>query len=827
MARYTKYDTKWTVYGKRADFFANAKKFNIDPVTARVIRNRDIIGDEAIEMYLNEDMSMAHEPSLMKDMTKGCQIMLDKMKAGKKIRIISDYDVDGVTSNYILYKGLLKVYKKISRESPEDWKKHENPKSPEDRGKQENPKSPEARGKQENSESPQNHENKKNRIVPYIDYDIPHRITDGYGINVRMVDKAYAEGIDTIITCDNGIAAFPAVERAKELGMTIIVTDHHDVPYDIVPDIDVESCNTTNLDDTTKSCNTTNSDDTTKSCNTTNLDDTTKSCNTTNSDDTTKSCNTTNSDDTTKSYDTTNSDDTADWQRSVSGNIAGDIDGSVRDNKTTRKYKIVPADAVIDHKQPDCQYPCKELCGAGVAFKFIQLLFRMSGIPEKEVMEYIEYLGIATVCDVMNLVDENRVFVKIALKRLRHSSNKGLAALIRNSGISDRISSFHLGFIIGPCINAAGRLDDARTSLEFLLEEDSFVAETRAVELININNERKDMTVKGTEIAMRLIDQGDTSIYAGTRFDVQTQNSNVQHTANGADGNRNNIEVPSSGADGNRNNIEVSSNEADGNRNNIENPSPEAGGNRYSIEVPSLEDDVFVIYIPGLHESLVGIVAGRIKEKYYRPVLLFTDSEEPGIMKGSGRSIEGYNMYDEINKEADLFVKFGGHEMAAGFSIKAENFNTLKRNLNRNSTMGEDVLTPKLRIDVPMPFSYITQKLVNELSVLEPFGKGNEKPVFAQSGVRVKKAVIMGRNKNVLKFSLAMDNGGTIEAVDFAPDVIISNIKEWFGQSECDKMFKGLSNDVVLDIAYYPNINEFAGRASIQIMPLAYRKHTS
>lgn len=744
MARYTKYDTKWTVYGKRADFFANAKRFNIDPVTARVIRNRDIIGDEAIEMYLNEDMSMAHEPSLMKDMTKGCRIMLDKMREGKKIRIISDYDVDGVTSNYILYKGLLKVYKKVSREIQEDRRNQENSESREDRRSQENSESCEDRRNQENSEdleSHQDHENRKNRIVPYIDYDIPHRITDGYGINVRMVDKAYAEGIDTIITCDNGIAAFPAVERAKELGMTIIVTDHHDVPYDIVPDTDVEPGNTANSDDTTKSYNTTNS------------------------------------------------------------------------GGTTRKYKIVPADAVIDHKQPDCQYPCKELCGAGVAFKFIQLLFRMSGIPEKEVMEYIEYLGIATVCDVMNLVDENRVFVKLALKRLRHSSNKGLAALIRNSGIADRISSFHLGFIIGPCINAAGRLDDARTSLEFLLEEDSFVAETRAVELININNERKDMTVKGTEIAMKLIDQGDTSIYAGTCFDVWTQNADTQNIFPETEGNRNNIEALSNGADDNRNNIEALS--------------PETEGNRYNIEVPSLEDDVFVIYIPGLHESLVGIVAGRIKEKYYRPVLLFTDSEEPGIMKGSGRSIEGYNMYDEINKESDLFVKFGGHEMAAGFSIKAENFNSLKRNLNRNSTMGEEVLTPKLRIDVPMPFSYITQKLVNELSVLEPFGKGNEKPVFAQSGVRVKKAVIMGRNKNVLRFSLAMDNGGIIEAVDFTPDVIISNIKEWFGQSECDKMFKGLSNNVVLDIAYYPNINEFAGRASIQIMPLAYRKHTS
>ena len=249
MARYTKYDTKWTVYGKRADFFANAKRFNIDPVTARVIRNRDIIGDEAIEMYLNEDMSMAHEPSLMKDMTKGCRIMLDKMKSGKKIRIISDYDVDGVTSNYILYKGLLKVYKKVSREIQEDRRSQENSESCEDRRNLENSESCEDRRSQENSEdleSHQDHENRKNRIVPYIDYDIPHRITDGYGINVRMVDKAYAEGIDTIITCDNGIAAFPAVERAKELGMTIIVTDHHDVPYDIVPDTDVEPGNTAN-----------------------------------------------------------------------------------------------------------------------------------------------------------------------------------------------------------------------------------------------------------------------------------------------------------------------------------------------------------------------------------------------------------------------------------------------------------------------------------------------------------------------------------------------------------------------------------------------------
>lgn len=614
-----KYDMAWVMYGKRADFFGIAKRFHIDPVTARVIRNRDVISDEEIDMYLNGSLDRLHDPVLMKDMEKGCSLMLDEIRKQKRIRIISDYDVDGVSSNYILYKGLQRVWE------------HENGMSA---------------GK-------------------LIDYDIPHRIYDGYGINIRMVDAATADQVSTIITCDNGIAAFDAVRKAKNYGMHVIVTDHHDIPYDT-------------------------------------------------------------------------------------------------DENDIRVYKVPEADAVIDHKQPGCEYPCKELCGAGVAYKFIQLLYRMCGIPETECEAFIEILGIATVCDVMNLVDENRIIVREALYRLSDSSNSGLKALITNSGRDGKkLSAFDLGFIIGPCINAAGRLGDAKTSLEFLLETDSFKANERAIELLNINNTRKDMTEQGTKTAIELLETSD-------------------HLLMGA--------VPETG-------------------------------------VAALSDRVLVMYIPKLHESLVGIIAGRIKERYYRPVLLFTDSEEAGIIKGSGRSIEGYNMYDEINKCSDYFTKFGGHEMAAGFSMEKRNLARLREKMNANCMLDEKLLTPKLRIDVPMPLDYVSIPLTEELLMLEPFGKGNEKPVFAQSGVRVKSARIMGKRQNVLRVSFLMENGGTIEGISFEPEVFISNIKQWFGTNECDKILKGVPSHVVLDVAYYPDINEFAGRRTLQIRLLEYRKH--
>lgn len=614
-----KYDMVWTMYGKRADFFGIAERFHIDPVTARVIRNRDMITDEEIDTYLNGGLDRLHDPVMMKNMEKGCSLMLEEIRSRNRIRIISDYDVDGVSSNYILYKGLQRVWE------------HENG-------------SPAGDG---------------------IDYDIPHRIYDGYGINIRMVDAAAADQVSMIITCDNGIAAFDAVRKAKEYGMRVIVTDHHDIPYDT-------------------------------------------------------------------------------------------------DENDIRVYKVPEADAVIDHKQPGCEYPCKELCGAGVAYKFIQLLYRMCGIPEAECEAFIEILGIATVCDVMNLVDENRIIVREALHRLSDSSNYGLKALITNSGRDGKkLSAFDLGFIIGPCINAAGRLGDAKTSLEFLLETDSFKANERAIELLNINNTRKDMTEQGTKTAIGLLETSD-------------------HLLMGA--------VPETG-------------------------------------VAALSDRVLVMYIPKLHESLVGIIAGRIKERYYRPVLLFTDSEEEGIIKGSGRSIEGYNMYDEINKCSDYFTKFGGHEMAAGFSMEKRNLARLREKMNANCTLDEKLLTPKLRIDVPMPLDYVSISLTEELEVLEPFGKGNEKPVFAQSGVRVKSTRIMGKRQNVLRVSFLMENGGTIEGISFDPEVFISNIKQWFGTNECDKILKGMPGHVVLDVAYYPDINEFAGRRTLQIRLLEYRKH--
>lgn len=614
-----KYDMVWTMYGKRADFFGIAERFHIDPVTARVIRNRDMITDEEIDTYLNGGLDRLHDPVMMKNMEKGCSLMLEEIRSRNRIRIISDYDVDGVSSNYILYKGLQRVWE------------HENG-------------SPAGDG---------------------IDYDIPHRIYDGYGINIRMVDAAAADQVSMIITCDNGIAAFDAVRKAKEYGMRVIVTDHHDIPYDT-------------------------------------------------------------------------------------------------DENDIRVYKVPEADAVIDHKQSGCEYPCKELCGAGVAYKFIQLLYRMCGIPEAECEAFIEILGIATVCDVMNLVDENRIIVREALHRLSDSSNYGLKALITNSGRDGKkLSAFDLGFIIGPCINAAGRLGDAKTSLEFLLETDSFKANERAIELLNINNTRKDMTEQGTKTAIGLLETSD-------------------HLLMGA--------VPETG-------------------------------------VAALSDRILVMYIPKLHESLVGIIAGRIKERYYRPVLLFTDSEEEGIIKGSGRSIEGYNMYDEINKCSDYFTKFGGHEMAAGFSMEKRNLARLREKMNANCMLDEKLLTPKLRIDVPMPLDYVSISLTEELEVLEPFGKGNEKPVFAQSGVRVKSARIMGKRQNVLRVSFLMENGGTIEGISFDPEVFISNIKQWFGTNECDKILKGMPGHVVLDVAYYPDINEFAGRRTLQIRLLEYRKH--
>jgi single-stranded-DNA-specific exonuclease len=584
---------KWVIYAKRADFKAIGGKFGIDQVIARIITNRDVTGDEAIEKYLHGTYSDTHDPALMKDMDKGCRIMKAKIEEGKSIRIVSDYDVDGVTSNYILLEGLTRAGARVS-------------------------------------------------------YEIPDRMKDGYGINERIIRDAYDDGVDTIITCDNGIAAFPAIELAKELGMTVIVTDHHEVPFEDTPE--------------------------------------------------------------------------------------------------GRIYKIVPADAVIDHKQADCGYPFKGLCGAGVAYKFIRHLYKIMDINWPDADWLIDILAIGTQCDVMDLIDENRIYVREGLRILNHTSNKGLAALIDVNGLKGKkLASYHLGFVIGPCINATGRLESAKRGLELLRCSDDENAYRIANELTEINTSRKSMTNAGVDEAMELV---------------------------------------------------------------------------YS---KYMKDTVLVVYMPELHESLAGLVAGKLREAFYKPVLVITKTED-GMLKGSGRSIEGYNMFEELTRVKELLPKFGGHEMAAGLSLEEKDLGTLRRRLNENQHLTEEELTPVVRLDCAMPVSYISERLVRELSLLEPFGKSNEKPLFAQKNLKIKRAYSMGKEGRFLKIIFEDESGYTIEGVEFNKDKFVNMIKKWFNKEECDKMLRGQEANIYLDVVYYPDINEYAGRKTLQIKPVSYQK---
>lgn len=587
-------ETRWTVYGKRADFKAIAERFQIDQVVARVIRNRDIVGDAEIERYLYGTLADVHNPADIADMETGCEIMAEKIRAGKAIRIISDYDVDGIMSNYILYDGLRALGAAVS-------------------------------------------------------YEIPDRVADGYGINERMIREAREDGVDTIITCDNGIAAFPAVELAKTYGMTVIVTDHHEVPYE--PDAE--------------------------------------------------------------------------------GN---------------RRYRLVPADAVIDIKREDCRYPYKKLCGAAVAYKFIRHLYAVMGQPWEDEERYIEFVAIATQCDVMELTDENRIYVRKGLEILPRTSNFGLRALIAANGLAGkRIYSYHLGFVLGPCLNAAGRLESAKKGMALLLCGDEEKALALAEELRDLNVRRKEMTEQGVQSALE------------------------------------------------------------------------------QVEHYFAEDKVLVIFLPELHESLAGIVAGRVREQYYRPVYVVTKSES-GMLKGSGRSIEGYHMFDALTECSQLLAKYGGHAMAAGFSLEEENLDGFRRLLNENQHMTEEDLTPVLRLDVPMPMSYITPKLVEDLRLLEPFGCGNEKPVFGQAGMRIKQAKFVGAGQQYIRITFMDRDGYYTEGIDFHANNFITCIKLWFSEEECDKMLKGLPNDIILDVAYYPEVNVYGGHETVQVRPVMYRK---
>lgn len=561
----------WRVYAKRADFKGIAGKYGIDQVIARIIRNRDICGDAAIDMYLNGDINDMHNPESMKDAVLSVDIITQKIKDKCKIRIIGDYDIDGICSIYILYKGLM------------------------------------AAGAD-------------------VDYVVPHRINDGYGINEHLIDNAINEGIDTIITCDNGIAAYNQVKYAKENGLTVIVTDHHDVPFDEVNGV--------------------------------------------------------------------------------------------------KEYRVPPADAVVNPKQEDCQYPFKLLCGAGVAYKLISLIYERLRLNTKDMEEYREFMAIATVGDIVDLIDENRVVVKYGLKHIAHTVNTGLKALVEECGVDiNNISSYHIGFVIGPCLNASGRLDTARKAIELMLCKNTEEAHNMARELITLNTERKQMTEDETAKAIELVEKNDM-----------------------------------------------------------------------------LKDRVLVIYLPDCHESIAGIIAGRIKERYYRPTFVITNAEEGA--KGSGRSIEGYNMYEEINKCKNVLTKYGGHPMAAGLSLETADIDVFRKMLNDNATLDDSDLIPKTWIDVPMPVGYASMGLVGQLKLLEPFGKGNEKPVFADRDIYVKTASIIGKNRNVLKMQLETKEGYIVQAVQF-------------GISDKDPVPKAGSRILIV---YYPDINVYNGVSSLQII---------
>ena len=564
-------NSKWMVYAKKADFKQIASEYGIDQVLARIIRNRDICGSKDIDMYLNGNLNDIHNPHSMKDADKFVDIITKKIEEHKPVRIIGDYDIDGICSIYILFCGL------------------------------------KAAGAD-------------------VDYVVPHRINDGYGINEHLIDNAINEGIDTIVTCDNGIAAYNQVRYAKDNGITMIVTDHHDVPFEI------------------------------------------------------------------------------------------------KDDK--KVYIVPPADAVINPKQADCDYPIKLLCGAGVAYKLISLLYDRLGLDKKELEDYIEFMAIATVGDIVDLIDENRIVVKYGLKHIAHTKNTGLRALIEECQLDiNNISSYHIGFVIGPCLNASGRLDTARQAIELMLCKDNEKAHNMAKELIALNNERKSMTEQETQKAIELV-----------------ENTGL------------------------------------------------------------LKDRVLVIYLKDCHESIAGIIAGRIKERYYRPTFVITNAEDGA--KGSGRSIEGYNMYEEINKCKNVLTKYGGHPMAAGLSLAISDIDIFRKMLNDNAILTDEDLIPKMWIDVPMPVSYANIRLVNQLKLLEPFGKGNEKPVFADRNLYVKTASVIGKNKNVLRCQLETEDGTYVPAVQFG----INNID--------DIPRAGMR----ISIIYYPDINTFNGIMSLQII---------
>lgn len=562
---------------KAADFKGIGVKYGIDQVTARVIRNRDIVEDEDIRLFLEGNLSDCHDPAMMKDGDKLTDILIKKISESATIRIVGDYDIDGVMSTYILKRCL-------------------------------------------------------ERAGANVSYVIPDRVKDGYGLNVRLIDDAYGDGIDTVITCDNGIAAAAEIAHAKELGMTVLVTDHHAIPEE--------------------------------------------------------------------------------------------------------KPK---ADAIVDPHQTECAYPYKELCGAGVAWKVMCLLFKKMNIDDKLLDDLLENVAFATVGDIMTLDGENRILVKEGLKRIHHTQNVGMRALINQCGLSaEEIESYHFGYVLGPCINASGRLETATKALKLLLEKNPEKANEMAAELCSLNDERKEMTQDGVDEAIEQYDK--------------------------------------------------------------------LGYDR---------DTVVVIYLPDVHESIAGIIAGRVREYCHKPVFILTRSGDS--VKGSGRSIEEYSMYEELCKVKELFIKFGGHPMAAGLSLPEENVDEFRRRVNENSSLTQKDLMEKVKIDVPMPVSYVTKELVRELEILAPFGKGNPRPVFADKNLYISRMWIIGKNQNVLRLSLVSSDGKPIAAIFFGDiDSFMEYLSQKYSREDVELAMRGRENRLIISAVYAPRINTFRDEENLQ-----------
>ena len=568
---------KWRVYSKKADFDAIGSRFDIDPVTARIIRNRDVTDMENVDMYLNGTLDRLHDPMMMKDMDKAVSVIASSIRDNKHIRIIGDYDIDGICSIYILFKGL-------------------------------------------------------KMCGADVDYEVPDRITDGYGINENLIKQAYEAGVEVIITCDNGIAAASQIDYANELGMTVVITDHHDVPYE--------------------------------------------------------------------------------------------------ETDNGRRYIIPKAAAVVDPKQNDCRYPFKMLCGAGIAYKFIDCMVKEFQTGDSVMPELLQFAAIATVGDIVDLLDENRIIVKEGLKLIANTGNYGLNALMAVTGVSrESINAYHIGFVLGPCLNASGRLDSAKRALKMLVTDDRAEAERHAGELKDLNEERKKLTSEAVDKAVDM------------------------------------------------------------------------------VENSSLKDDkVLVIFLPDCHESIAGIVAGRIREKYYKPVIVLTRGEQEA--KGSARSIESYNMFEKLSECKDLFTRFGGHPMAAGLSLPEENIPEFRRRINEHCNLSEEDLTETVWIDVPMPLEYINEKLILELGGLEPFGKANPKPVFADKNISIRNIRAIGKDKQYTRMTIAKDSGIVIDAVGFFPCTELETVYNKNGRISC---------------TYYPEINEFRDKKQIQVCVTGYR----